>query len=75
LVAPELRDSIVEYLATTFALSEDEAYRALTEFLLDETDGIFRGPYLRVRLPFVDAPEDADFGVAWSPAGLQPYAH
>ncbi|MGI8901901.1 MAG: DEAD/DEAH box helicase [Nocardioides sp.] len=75
LVARELKASIVEYLATTFALSDDEAYRALTEFLLDETDGIFRGPYLRVRLPFIDAPPDADLGVAWAPAGFQPYAH
>ena len=75
LVAGELKDSIVEYLATTFALSDDETYRALTDFLLDENDGIFRGPYLRVRLPFVDAPVDADFGVRWTPAGFQPYAH
>lgn len=75
LVARELRSSIVEYLATTFALSEDEAYTALTEFLLDEDDGIFRGPYLRVRLPFVDAPLDADLGLNWTPPGFQPYAH
>ena len=75
LIAGELRDSIVEYLATTFALSDDEAYAALTEFLLDENDGIFRGPYLRVRLPFVDAPADAELGVGWTPAGFRPYAH
>ena len=75
LVARELKASIVEYLATTFALSDDEAYQALTKFLLDEDDGIFRGPYLRVRLPFVDAPADADFGVSWTPAGFQPYTH
>ena len=75
LVARELKASIVEYLATTFALSDDEAYQALTDFLLDEDDGIFRGPYLRVRVPFVDASVDADFGVSWTPAGFQPYAH
>ena len=75
LVARELRASIVEYLVTTFALSEDEAYKALTEFLLDERQGIFRGPYLRVRLPFVEAPEDADLGVTWTPPGFRPYAH
>ena len=75
LVARELQASIVEYLVTTFALSEDEAYKALTEFLLDERHGIFRGPYLRVRLPFVEAPEDADLGVTWTPPGFRPYAH
>ena len=67
LVAGELKASIVEYLATTFALSDDETYEALTEFLLDKEDGIFRGPYLRVRLPFVDAPEDVDTGLRWTP--------
>lgn len=75
LVAPELKRSIVEFLATTFALSDDEAYAALTEFLLDDQDGIFRGPYLRVRLPFVDASADTDTGLAWTPSGFQPYAH
>lgn len=75
LVAPELKKSIVEFLATTFALSDDEAYKALTEFLNDEQDGIFRGPYLRVRLPFIDAPDDVDHRLAWTPPEFKPYAH
>ena len=75
LVAPQLKASIVEYLATTFALSDDEAYLALTGFLSDEKQGIFRGPYLRVRLPFVEASENADLGVDWMPPGFRPYAH
>lgn len=75
LLAGELRQSIVEYLTTTFALSDDEAYEKLAEFLLDPRDGIFRGPYARVRLPFVDAPEDADLHVRWSPPNMRPYAH
>lgn len=75
LVAGELKASIVEYLATTFALSDDETYQSLTAFLLDKEDGIFRGPFLRVRLPFVDAPEDADTGLRWTPPGFRPYAH
>lgn len=75
LVAAELRASIVEYLATTFALSDDETYEALTEFLLDKEDGIFRGPFLRVRLPFIDALDDVDTGLRWIPPGFRPYAH
>ena len=75
LVAGELRTSIVEYLATTFALSDDETYKALTKFLLDADDGIFRGPYLRVRLPFVEAPDDVEHGLRWTPPGFRPYAH
>lgn len=75
LVAREFRTSIVEYLATTFALTDDAAYGALTRFLQDEHDGIFRGPYLRVRLPFEEADPGANRGVVWVPPGLQPYAH
>jgi ATP-dependent helicase YprA (DUF1998 family) len=75
LVAREFRASIVEYLATTFALTDDDAYAALTRFLLDDEDGIFRGPYLRLRLPFEEAPADASRGVVWCPPGFQPYAH
>ena len=75
LVAGELKEAIVEYLATTFALTDDEAYAALSDFLLDESDGIFRGPFLRLRLPFVDAPEGSDTGLDWEPPGFQPYVH
>ena len=75
LVAGELRASVVEYLATTFALSDDETYAALTKFLMDPADGIFRGPYLRVRLPFVEASTSADHGLRWTPSGFRPYAH
>jgi len=75
LVARELKDALVEYLATTFALTDEAAYAALSEFLLDEADGIFRGPYLRIRLPFVDAPVGSDTGLLWSSPGFQPYVH
>jgi ATP-dependent helicase YprA (DUF1998 family) len=75
LVAGELKESLVEYLATTFALTEDEARVALTNFLMDERVGIFRGPFLRVRLPFIDAEKNEDTQLIWTPPGLRPYAH
>ena len=52
LVVDEVRDSLVEYLASTFALADDDVQMALSDFLKDSADGIFRGPYLRVRTPF-----------------------
>ena len=42
LVADELRQSVVEFLATTFALSDADVHAALEEFLQHENDGIFR---------------------------------
>jgi len=50
LVAGEVRRSLVEYLTTTFALTDDDVRDALTDFL-QGSDGIFRGPYLRVKNP------------------------
>src|SRR5439155_23809187 len=52
LVVSEITDGLLEYLSTTFALSDDDVHDALEQFLSDHADGIFRGPYLRVRLPF-----------------------
>ena len=40
LVVSEVREALVEYLATTFALSDDETRKALSEFLTREGDGI-----------------------------------
>ena len=75
LVARELKESLVEYLATTFALTDDEAFDALSDFLVDDEDGIFRGPYLRMRLPFVGADPDAPSPLTWTPEGFLPYVH
>ena len=44
LVADEIRRALVEYLTTTFALTDDDVREALTSFL-EGGDGIFRGPY------------------------------
>lgn len=44
LVVDEVRQSLVEYLASTFALADDDVREAPSEFLQDQADGIFRGP-------------------------------
>ena len=50
--AREIRDGLLDYLTTTFALADPDARLALSEFLSDREHGIFKGPYLRLRLPF-----------------------
>lgn len=49
LQAENVRRSLVDYLSTTFALADSEPRRALAEFLENPTDGIFKGPYVRLR--------------------------
>jgi len=75
LVVDDIRSALVEYLASTFALSDDDVRDALTSFLTDQADGVFRGPYLRVRTPFVQVDDSWSSPLDWSPDGFAPYAH
>lgn len=75
LVADDLRRSLIDYLVTTFALSDDDAQASLRAFLTDPSDGIFKGPFLRTSMPFAPAPARSEHALAWLPAGFQPYTH
>ena len=77
LAAAELREAIVEYLSTTFAIGDEETRDALIDFLTDEADGIFRGPFLRVRTPFkrVDATWLQRSPLDWMPKDFHPFEH
>ncbi|MFE0641525.1 DEAD/DEAH box helicase [Streptomyces sp. NPDC058877] len=75
LAADQVRASLSQYLATTYALADESTRRALEGFLGDAEDGIFRGPYLRVRTPFRTAVgEDWKRHLTWHP-DLTPYRH
>ncbi|MFD5699108.1 DEAD/DEAH box helicase [Streptomyces lasiicapitis] len=76
LAAQTLRDTTVEYLTTTFALAEPDTQDALEAFLTDPADGLFRGPYLRIRRPFRPAADGWQLHLDWYPADFPPpYAH
>jgi ATP-dependent helicase YprA (DUF1998 family) len=75
LVVAEVRQALVEYLATTFALSDDDTREALSEFLTKAGDGIFRGPYLSVRTPFQHVIDGWKPPLEWLPDHFVPYAH
>lgn len=72
--AHNIRDGIVEYLTTSFALADTETSAALKEFFSDPEEGMFHGPYVRVRLPYAQARgwEDA---LGWLPPSFVPYHH
>ncbi|MFC6287576.1 DEAD/DEAH box helicase [Nocardioides sp. GCM10027113] len=72
--APRVQQSILDYLATTFSLADEEARAALLELLQDRESGIFKGPYLRLRLPFRPAAEGWRDSLEWY-EGPTPYGH
>ncbi|MHC3450951.1 DEAD/DEAH box helicase [Streptomyces prasinus] len=76
LAADQVRASLSQYLATTYALADESTRRALENFLGDADDGIFRGPYLRVRTPFRSAEDDAwQRHLTWWPRDFTPHRH
>lgn len=72
--AGEITKGLVDFLTTTFALSEPEAQTTLQQFLQDPEDGIFRGPYVRLRLPFRAADPGWEAALEWTPPNA-PYGH
>ena len=50
--AENVRRALVDYLTTTFALTDADARDGLDRFLEDPETGMFKGPYVRLRLPF-----------------------
>ena len=72
--AEDIRTGLLDYLTTTFALSDPEARGSLTEFLGDSQSGIFKGPYVRLRLPFEPAGEGWEQSLDWH-EGFPPYGH
>ena len=84
LAASAVREGLLDYLQTTFALSDEDVRLALTDFLEDPTDGIFKGPYLRLRMPFRPAAEGWRDALGWhpmdeakagAPGSFAPYGH
>ena len=69
-----LREGLTDYLRTTFALADNDAGAALEEFLGDRENGIFKGPFLRLRLPFKPADDGWRESLDWY-EGFTPYGH
>ncbi|WP_137726483.1 DEAD/DEAH box helicase [Prescottella subtropica] len=75
LQANHLREGLTDYLATTFALTDPDAQGALSDFVGHPDTGMFKGPYVRLRLPFAPAGGNWGMHLDWRPTGFAPYGH
>lgn len=75
LQATHLREGLTDYLATTFALTDPDAQAVLTDFIGDPQNGMFKGPYVRLRLPFAPAGDGWRDRLDWWPTDFTPYGH
>ena len=67
-------EGVTEYLTTTFSLANPDTAKALRSFLDDTETGMFRGPYVRTRLPYARATQWEGL-LGWLPAWFTPYHH
>ena len=74
LQARNVRAGLLDYLVTTFALTDADARDALDEFLSHPESGMFKGPYGRLRLPFRPAEAGWRDSLEWY-EGFVPYGH
>lgn len=75
LAADALQRTLTQYLTTTFGLVERPVADGLESFLTHPEQGIFRGPYLRIRTPFRTAAAGAARHLGWMPDGFTPWVH
>ncbi|PRZ08599.1 uncharacterized protein DUF1998 [Isoptericola sp. CG 20/1183] len=73
--AESLRTALLEYLGTTFALADASTRASLEEFLASPSTGLFRGPYVRLRLPFRPAEDGWRGALDWYGGYPKPYGH
>lgn len=74
-VAAEIKETILDYLITTFNFQDQAVEQALLEFLQNSDSGLFKGPYVHLRLPFRRASSDVPVPLDLLPPGFQPYVH
>lgn len=74
--AREVRNSIIEYIKATFKFKEKDVSDAFYRFIEDKKDGLFRGPFISLKTPFVSATEEEckeiPLGIA---PNFSPYKH
>jgi len=78
-VAEEIRATLLDYLTTTFNFQDQAVEQALLDFLAPKDkeqpgEGLFKGPYISLRLPFRKADPDARLPLEIHPSFI-PYAH
>jgi len=73
IVGAQVRAALEDYLETTFRFTDPAVHRALFEYLAGP-DGLFKGPYVDLKLPFRKADEGEVPPLDLAPP-FRPYVH
>ena len=72
--AYEVKQSIIEYLKATFSFKEKVVSDAFYNFIEDPKEGIFKGPYVSLKLPFETSQGTEEMPLEIAP-NFPPYKH
>ena len=72
--AYEVKQSILEYLKATFSFKEKEVSESFFDFIETPTNGIFKGPYISLKMPFETSDTSQPIPLEIDP-GFPPYDH
>jgi len=74
--AEEIKNAVVEYLKATYNFDDKKVEQAFEDFLYNTRQGMFKGPYIQIRLPFEQIDKDVNLSdvLAIQPA-FPPYLH
>ncbi len=70
----EVKHSIIEYLKATFNFKDKKVSEAFNHFINDKENGIFKGPYISLKLPFVKSGNPGTIPLEIQP-DFPPYDH
>ncbi len=76
LQAEEIKNAVVEYLKATYNFDDKKVEQAFEDFLYNKRQGMFKGPYIQIRLPIEQIDKDVNLSdvLAIQPA-FPPYLH
>ncbi len=72
--AYEVKTAVIEYIKATFHFKDAAVGKAFYQFIEDERKGLFKGPYVSLKTPFVKAKEDEEIPLEIKP-NFDPHKH
>lgn len=72
--AYEVRAALLEYVRATFHFADSDVEREFHRFVSDEKTGLFRGPFVSLKTPFVKAGKDDELPLEVQPP-FAPHLH
>lgn len=75
--AYEVKESVLAYLEATFRFKEENVHKAFYNLVKDPENGLFKGPYISLKTPFVAATENETAAIPLTirPEGFKPHKH